>query len=168
MSVVSVAGFVNVSECREQCRWCGWGLRQMPCWQLPLEETGGASPASPHPLYLGSIPSNPAETYAALLATRPQALGTGAYAVLGQGLGTTEPHFTLIVNGEPAVTLGTYNSLFHILFMFVKVPPILHIFSTLPASGTKRSVIGLLEAGSSYLYADVLGMSMSCYMPMSC
>lgn len=96
----------------------------MPCWQLPLEESGTVAPAAPFPLYLGVIPSNPADVYAALLATRPQALGPGAYAVLGQGLGTTEPLFTLIVNGEPAVTLGTYNSLFHVLFMFLKVPPL--------------------------------------------
>eukprot|EP00884_Botryococcus_braunii_P022556 jgi/Botrbrau1/8985/Bobra.0148s0091.1 len=93
----------------------------MPSWQLPLEETAWAPPASPCPLYLGSIPSRPAEMYAALLATRPQALGKGAFAIMGLGLGTAEPLFTLVIHGEPAVTLGAYNSLLHIIYMFLKV-----------------------------------------------
>ena len=47
----------------------------------------------------------------------------GASAVLGLGLATTEPHFTLVRNGEPALTLSSPSALFHVLLLFLQARP---------------------------------------------
>ena len=47
----------------------------------------------------------------------------GASAVLGLGLATAEPHFTLLHAGEPALTLSSPSALFHVLLLFLQARP---------------------------------------------
>jgi hypothetical protein len=47
-------------------------------------------------------------------------LAQGAMAVLGLGLGTTEPHFTVVAGGEPLVTLSSHNAVFHALLLLLQ------------------------------------------------
>lgn len=44
----------------------------------------------------------------------------GAAAVLGLGLASAEPHFTLVLGGEPALTLSSPSALFHVLLLFLQ------------------------------------------------
>ena len=39
----------------------------------------------------------------------------------GTGLGTREPHFTLVLGGEAALTLCSNHALFHALLLFLQV-----------------------------------------------
>ncbi len=42
-------------------------------------------------------------------------------AVLGIGLGTQEPHFTLVLNGEPLLTLSDTSAVFRSLLLWLQV-----------------------------------------------
>lgn len=44
----------------------------------------------------------------------------GAVAVLGLGLGTREPHFTLVLNGKPLLTLSNYTAVFHAMLLWLQ------------------------------------------------
>lgn len=46
--------------------------------------------------------------------------------MLGLGLATAEPHFTLVLGGEPALTLSSPSALFHVLLLFLQArqPPL--------------------------------------------
>lgn len=44
----------------------------------------------------------------------------GAAAVLGLGLASAEPHFTLVLGGGPALTLSSPSALFHVLLLFLQ------------------------------------------------
>ena len=41
-------------------------------------------------------------------------------AVLGIGLGTQEPHFTLVLNGEPLLTLSDNSAVFRSLLLWLQ------------------------------------------------
>jgi hypothetical protein len=41
-------------------------------------------------------------------------------AVLGLGLGTREPLFTLVLNGEPLLTLSDYTAVFRSLLLWLQ------------------------------------------------
>ena len=69
---------------------------------------------------MGSLPTRQPDAYYALLPMRPPKLAKGAVAVLGLGLGTREPHFTLVLNGEPLLTLSSYTAVFHAMLLWLQ------------------------------------------------
>ncbi len=92
---------------------------QAPKWEFLLDE-GQQPGAGGAPLYLGSLPARPPAQCAAILGFRPKDLPAGMAGILGTGLGTREPHFTLVLGGEAALTLCSNHALFHTLLLFLQ------------------------------------------------
>ncbi|KAL3155456.1 hypothetical protein ABBQ38_011012 [Trebouxia sp. C0009 RCD-2024] len=92
---------------------------ESPRWQFPLEEpqshasTGG-------PLYLGSLPSKPAEQYFAVLPLRPPPEHKGANCMLELDMSTAQPRFTLMLQAEPVLTACSYVGVFHVILLFAQ------------------------------------------------
>ena len=94
----------------------GW---QAPRWFFPLEEVQqGVSTAVP--LYIGSLPSRPAEQCTALLPVRPATLPSGATAILALGLALV-PNFTLVLKGEPVLTLSNNTAVLQVILLMLQV-----------------------------------------------
>lgn len=44
-------------------------------------------------------------------------------AILALGIASREPHFTLVLGGEPALTLCHHKALFHTILLFIQASP---------------------------------------------
>lgn len=91
---------------------------QVPKWEFPLGDARQS--ASGAPLYLSNLPSRPAQHCTAILPVRPTSLPKGATAILALGLATKEPTITLVLRGEPALTLCSYTAVFVQLLLLVQ------------------------------------------------
>ncbi len=97
---------------------------QAPKWEFPIQDIPSQqSGASDGALYLGSLPSRPPAAYTAILPFRPNSMPKGANAVLGFGLGSREPHLTLVLDGEPVLTLTHQHAFFHSVLLLLQVLP---------------------------------------------
>lgn len=90
---------------------------QAPKWEFPLEDPPQASGGP----FLGALPSRPPAAYSAILSFRPSALPKNSSAILALGMGSREPHFTLVLGGEPVLTLCHHTAVFHIVLLFLQV-----------------------------------------------
>ena len=105
---------------------------QAPKWEFPIQDIPSQqSGASDGALYLGSLPSRPPAAYTAILPFRPNSMPKGANAVLGFGLGSREPHLTLVLDGEPVLTLTHQHAFFHSVLLLLQVLP-LHLTPSHP------------------------------------
>ena len=113
---------------------------QAPKWEFPLDE-GQQPGAGGAPLYLGSLPARPPAQCAAILGFRPKDLPAGMAGILGTGLGTREPHFTLVLRGEAALTLCSNHALFHALLLFLQASAdaAMRARDALPCSGLQHA-----------------------------
>ncbi|CAL5218925.1 g671 [Coccomyxa viridis] len=92
-----------------------------PKWEFPIQDIPSQqSGASDGALYLGSLPSRPPAAYTAILPFRPNSMPKGANAVLGFGLGSREPHLTLVLDGEPVLTLTHQHAFFHSVLLLLQ------------------------------------------------
>ena len=97
---------------------------QAPKWEFPIQDIPSQqSGASDGALYLGSLPGRPPAAYTAILPFRPNSMPKGANAVLGFGLGSREPHLTLVLDGEPVLTLTHQHAFFHSILLLLQVLP---------------------------------------------
>ena len=94
------------------------GVPQAPKWVFPAESSQLTGTSAP--LYIGSLPSRPAEHCTALLPVRPASLPKGLLAVLALTLASREPHFTLVMHGEPVLTRCDYTAVFHSLLLLIQ------------------------------------------------
>ncbi|CAL8469889.1 g9431 [Coccomyxa elongata] len=92
-----------------------------PKWEFALEDPG-QSPQQAGPLFLGALPPRPPPAFSAILSFRPSAnaLSRNSAAILELGMASSEPHFTLVLGGEPVLTLCNHNALFHIILLFLQ------------------------------------------------
>mmetsp|Transcript_470 Transcript_470/g.1267 ORF Transcript_470/g.1267 Transcript_470/m.1267 type:complete len:383 (+) Transcript_470:1698-2846(+) len=94
---------------------------EAPRWEWPLHSAAGNSKgARAGPLYVGAVPTRPAEQYAAILPVRPASIHKGAVAILGLSLASANPHFALLLEGEIAVTLAGSNAVFDAILLFLQ------------------------------------------------
>ena len=97
-------------------------MAQAPKWDFPIEEMPSQqSGASDGALFLGTLPNRPPAAYTAILPFRPNSLLKGVNAVLGFGLGSREPHLTLVLDGEPMLTLTHQHAFFHSVLLLLQV-----------------------------------------------
>ena len=95
---------------------------QAPKWDFPIEEMPSQQlGASDGALFLGTLPNRPPAAYTAILPFRPNSLPKGVNAVLGFGLGSREPHLTLVLDGEPMLTLTHQHAFFHSVLLLLQV-----------------------------------------------
>lgn len=69
-------------------------------------------------LYLGKLPSKPADGYVGVLPARPPPTPKGT-AVVGLQLGTQQPLFSLVVAGENVYAASGSNALLQVLLLFL-------------------------------------------------
>jgi len=130
------------STCMQPFTWNGGGEWQGRSWtadlptdaavlfyliaaflQTPRWEFGGATQhtAAGAPLFVATLPARQPEHFYALLPFRPPALAKGANAVLALELGTREPHFTLVMDGEPLLTDSSQTAPFTTLLLLLHI-----------------------------------------------
>jgi hypothetical protein len=97
-------------------------FRQAPKWEFPLEDPQ----QSPGALFLGFLPARPPAAYSAILSFRPSSLPKNGSAILALGTGSREPHFTLVLAGEPVLTLCHHRALFYVILLFLQARSPLH------------------------------------------
>eukprot|EP00193_Tetraselmis_chui_P015666 CAMPEP_0177781044 /NCGR_PEP_ID=MMETSP0491_2-20121128/17599_1 /TAXON_ID=63592 /ORGANISM="Tetraselmis chuii, Strain PLY429" /LENGTH=472 /DNA_ID=CAMNT_0019301001 /DNA_START=142 /DNA_END=1557 /DNA_ORIENTATION=+ len=90
-----------------------------PRWEWPTTSTSGKGSRA-GPLYVGALPARPAEQFTAILPVRPASLHKGGVAILGLSLASANPHFSLLLEGEIALTLTGPNAVFHTILLFLQ------------------------------------------------
>lgn len=130
---------------------------QAPKWEFPIQDIPSQqSGASDGALYLGSLPSRPPAAYSAILPFRPNSMPKGANAVLGFGLGSREPHLTLVLDGEPVLTLTHQHAFFHCVLLLLQVQPLLDLASS-------HSLEHEFQSACASLTSSARSLQMTCW-----